>query len=113
MQCATATNACCLGSGSSATCQAETAACTGNKQECDEASDCPSGQIRRLKVARSISGAFTMTCQTGTTCPTGLASAQICKTNAECSTGTCSLYSCEGNITEACQSPSTFECTKM
>lgn len=72
----------------------------------------PERTICCLKVT-SISGAFTMTCQTGTTCPTGLASAQICKTNAECSTGTCSLYSCEGNITEACQSPSTFECTKM
>jgi hypothetical protein len=111
-QCAVPQNECCLGTGNSASCLAPSASCAGNEQACDEKSDCPDGQICCLKVT-DINGDFKISCQTGTTCPTGgLASAQICKTNAECSTGSCSLYSCQGNTTEACQAPNAI-CSKM
>ena len=111
-QCAVPNHECCNGSGTSQSCLAVTATCGGNKQACDEKSDCPDGQLCCLMVT-TISGDFSISCQTGTTCPTGgFASAQICKTNAECSTGACSIYNCQGQNTEACQAPSAIDCTK-
>jgi hypothetical protein len=73
-------------------------ACTGTKMACDEAADCPSGQICCGFVGSA--GGFATTCQTS--CGTGL---QFCHGSAECVTGQCTLQQqCHGVTIETCSS---------
>jgi hypothetical protein len=111
MQCAVPGHVCC-DDGTTPACVGVTATC-GTPITCDEKSDCPDGQFCCL-VATSLS-AFTITCQTAACTVNNVGSTQVCKTNAECPNGACNIYSC-GNpaqVTEACASPSTFDCTQM
>lgn len=73
-------------------------ACTGTKMACDEAADCPSGQVCCGFVG--IAGGFATSCQTS--CGTGL---QFCHGSAECMTGSCVVQpSCHGVTVETCSS---------
>jgi hypothetical protein len=110
-QCAVPGNECCNGTDGTLSCLSVVKTCAGNQQACDEKSDCPDGQICCLKVT-DFSGDFTISCVTGTTCPSDVAAAQVCKTNAECPGGACTLYTCQGQVTEACSAPSPI-CTSM
>jgi len=69
--------------------------CTGTKMACDEAADCPSGQLCCGFVGGG--GGFATACQTS--CGTGL---QICHGSAECVTGECVVQQCRGVTIETC-----------
>ena len=72
--------------------------CTATKMACDEAADCPSGQICCGFVGSS--GGFATSCQTS--CGTGL---QFCHGSAECTSGQCTvLPQCHGVTIETCGS---------
>lgn len=111
-------NPCCLSlSPQSATCSVIGSSCDGFIVSCDEASDCPGGEICCLDVTSQTTG--TQTCQKGPTCPTSkYMDAQICRSNAECAGGSCSSWSCTieypHTVIEACQEPAgtyPFVCT--
>ena len=71
-------------------------ACTGTSMTCDEAADCPSGQICCGFVGSA--GGFATKCQTS--CGTGL---QFCHGSAECLTGECTVQTqCHGVTIETC-----------
>ena len=71
-------------------------ACTATKMACDEAADCPSGQICCGFVGTG--GGFATSCQTS--CGTGL---QFCHGSAECVSGQCTvLPQCHGVTIETC-----------
>lgn len=70
--------------------------CTGTTMVCDEAADCPSGQICCGFVGNG--GGFATKCQTS--CGTGL---QFCHGSAECLSGTCTITpNCHGVTIETC-----------
>ncbi|HEY1956848.1 MAG TPA: hypothetical protein VGH28_14610 [Polyangiaceae bacterium] len=70
--------------------------CTGEtKVLCDEAADCPSGQVCCGFVGAT--GGFATSCSTS--CGTGI---QFCHGSAECVTGTCTAQQCRGENIETC-----------
>jgi hypothetical protein len=77
----------------------------GSQVDCFGTSDCASGSICCLAaVSASVAN---LTCQAGTTCPTGdggsaLAEGQICSGNSDCANSTCLHYICAGSALEAC-----------
>ena len=71
--------------------------CTGTKATCDEAADCPSGQICCGFVG--IGGGFATACETS--CGNGL---QFCRGSAECVKGDCVVQTCQGETVETCGS---------
>jgi hypothetical protein len=74
--------------------------CAGSKMACDEAADCPNGQVCCGFVGPIDAGGFNTTCQTS--CGTGL---QFCHGSAECVTGTCTVTpNCHGVTIETCGS---------
>ena len=72
-------------------------ACTGTEAFCDEAADCPAGQVCCGFVGAT--GGFATSC--ATSCGTGL---QFCHGNAECVSGTCTAQPCRGETIETCSS---------
>lgn len=72
--------------------------CTATKMACDEAADCPNGQVCCGFVGAS--GGFNTACQPS--CGTGL---QFCHGSAECITGSCTVMpQCHGVTIETCGS---------
>jgi len=72
--------------------------CTATKMACDEAADCPSGNVCCGFVGAG--GGFTTSC--APSCGTGL---QFCHGSAECVTGECTLQAqCHGVTIETCSS---------
>lgn len=72
-------------------------ACVGTEAFCDEAADCPAGQVCCGFVGST--GGFATSC--ATSCGTGL---QFCHGNAECVSGTCTAQQCRGETIETCSS---------
>jgi hypothetical protein len=106
MQCEAGAQVCCINDGGTKeTCaipppsdggKPPPNSCTGTKMACDEAADCPSGQICCGFVGTA--GGFATTCQTS--CGTGL---QFCHGSAECVTGECTIQTqCHGVTIETC-----------
>lgn len=72
--------------------------CTGQtKVLCDEAADCPSGQICCGFVGST--GGFTTSC--AASCGTGI---QFCRGSAECTSDSCVAQTCRGESVETCGS---------
>ena len=72
--------------------------CAGStKATCDEAANCPQGQVCCGFVGSS--GGFSTSCQTS--CGTGL---QFCRGSAECKSGQCTVQQCRGVTIETCGS---------
>ncbi len=72
--------------------------CAGStKDTCDEAANCPAGQICCGFVGPG--GGFSTACQTS--CGTGL---QFCRSSTECKAGVCTVQLCRGVTIETCGS---------
>ena len=67
----------------------------GTKAFCDEAADCPNGQICCGFVGPM--GGFTTSCQAS--CGTGI---QFCRGSAECTSDSCVAQTCRGESIETC-----------
>jgi hypothetical protein len=89
---------CCSGS-SGATCELASTTCETMAITCEQNSDCASGDICCMNVT-DVSGDGTMSCQTGTTCPTGaqILTYQVCESDTDCGTNTCEVYSCASKV---------------
>lgn len=107
LQCDAGTQVCCINDGGTKeTCtpvqqdggKPPPNVCTATKMACDEAADCPSGQICCGFVGSG--GGFNTACQAS--CGTGL---QFCHGSAECSSGSCTVMpNCHGVTIETCGS---------
>ena len=105
--CDVATQFCCItDGGAKQTCDTDPpdsgkpppATCTtGSKAFCDEAADCPSGQLCCGFVGAG--GGFATTC--AASCGTGI---QFCRGSAECTSGSCVVQQCRGENVETCGS---------
>jgi hypothetical protein len=118
-------NECCLSAAYIATCNPQSAACTGQAVfKCVEAAECPQGQVC-CGLADQTTASAGASCQT--TCTTGasstMGSAQLCQTDAECKNGMkCIWQDCKVGMPEpstanveltmcGVQSASPFNCT--
>jgi hypothetical protein len=71
----------------------------GAPQACDEAADCPGGNVCCFTQSGFDVKA---TCHQGQ-CPQG--AIQLCKKGSECPQGTCTAYDCRIRVVQACEKP--------
>jgi hypothetical protein len=96
--CDTSTQFCCLGlvAPITRTCVPENNICLGPDQHCDEAADCPQGQV--CCASGGVIGVSTF-CQNA--CSVG--QVQVCSTQQECKPGVaCVAHDCSGRVVGTC-----------
>jgi len=105
-QCGVPAEVCC--DSDTESCQAASAACTGTPIACDEAADCPAGNICCILSTSTTKSSARVFCQPGSVCPVikgAIAAAQICRSNNECPSHSCQFWDCLGNVIESCVNP--------
>jgi hypothetical protein len=101
--CTTPAEQCCVvqsDAGASASCESAGTACPGINIGCDEAADCPSGQVCCGEVSFGSDGP-TLKSTCAASC-TGLTRRQLCRTNTECGSEACEVTPCQGIPLEVC-----------
>jgi hypothetical protein len=94
----------CCDTPSSETCVPNTVSgCAGERRLCDEAADCPVGQVCCVPFAEAPFFVHSTLCSTS--CDrTGLQGTQVCKTDSECKNAQpCQQQTCSGKVVRACE----------